>query len=97
MKKTVSREKIEKARELAKVIEIRKIAEKKESELKDYFKDELKEDNAIQAGDVLIIAKERERKGLDRKELFNVFGEEMMAKFETVTTYTQIEVIKKVA
>lgn len=92
---TKSKEKIEKARELLKLVELRKSVEKAESELKEYFKLEAT-DGVIEADDVLVVIKKQSRVTLDRDALTAELGDKIK-RFEKSTEYSMVLVSRKQA
>lgn len=93
--KTQSKQKIELAQELLSVIEQRKALEKRESELKTYFKDELgNKPDLLEAGNVVIMLIEKARTSLDKEGLTNKFGIAVISEFEKTTTYLETQVKK---
>lgn len=91
--KTQAKEKILKAKELVEIIEIRKILEKRETELKEWAKHEAV-DGVLQAGDVVILVELRTRSQIDREKLIEQLGHARAREFETVTQYKQVTVKK---
>lgn len=89
--KTKSQEIIAKAKELLAAIRLRRDLEKKESELKEFFKAK-NTDGHIDADGVLVTFTNKTRTSLDRKALEAKFGKEVIAQFETSTEYTQVDV-----
>ncbi len=89
MKTIRAKSDIEKANELFELIEARKEIERKERELKDYFK--AMGEAAIKANDILITLTEKERTNLDRKALQAFMGDKLV-EFETTTEYVQVDV-----
>ena len=89
--KTVSIEKIQKAEKLLSIIESRKILEKEEASLKDYFKSEIK-DGVLIAGNVTITIEEKTRTTLDRAALEKFLGVNKIKGFEHVTEYVQLNI-----
>jgi hypothetical protein len=89
--KTKSQELITKAKELLNAIRMRRELEKKETELKDFFKSK-NTDGFIDADGVLLTFTNKTRTGLDRKALEAKFGKDVIAQFETSTEYTQVDV-----
>lgn len=89
--KTKSQELITKAKELLATIRTRRDLEKKESELKEFFKSK-NTDGHIDADGVLVVFTQKTRKALDRKALEAKFGKDVIAQFETTTEYTQVDV-----
>lgn len=90
MKTIRSQSDILKAQELFNLIEARKEIEKKERELKDYFK--AMGEVAIKANDILITLTEKERTNLDKLALTAFLGPDKIHEFETVTEYVQVDV-----
>lgn len=80
------------AQELYEIIEARKELDKREREIKDYFKS-LGEEN-LHIGGYLIVQKECVNSYLDRARLAADKGDEFVAKYLRITTYTRLEVIK---
>ena len=82
------------AAELLKAIEQRKQFERRESELKDYFKTKMGNMNldTISVGGILVSLVEKSRSGLDRKALVAAFGEDVINQYEKQTQYTQVDV-----
>ena len=89
--KSKSTEIIAKAKELLTAIKTRRELEKKEMELKEFFKSK-RTDNYIDADGILISFSDKKRTSLDRKALEAKFGKDVIAQFETTTEYTQIDV-----
>jgi hypothetical protein len=92
MKTIRSQSDILKAQELFNLIEARKEIEKKERELKDYFK--AMGEVAIKANDILITLTEKERTNLDKLALTAFLGIDKLSEFETTTHYQQVDVKK---
>jgi len=92
MKTIRAKSDIQKAQELFDLIEARKEIEKKERELKDYFK--AMGEVAIKANDILITLTEKERTNLDKLALTAFLGPDKIHEFETVTEYVQVDVKK---
>ena len=87
---------IELAKDLLKIIEDRKEIEKKEKELKSYFRTQFESlgiDTAT-IGKVLISMVSKTRTGLDQKALIAKLGKEFVAQFVAETPYTQVDVKK---
>ena len=82
------------ANELVEVIELRRQLERKEQELKNYFKTHLSNLNidTVTVGGVLISLVEKNRSSLDRKALDVAFGNEVISRYEKVTQYVQVDV-----
>jgi predicted phage-related endonuclease len=91
---TKSDEKTKKALRLYELIELRKVMEKEEKELKDYFKTVIGKENGLSAGPVLIVLMDMERTGVDKKLLTAEVGPEVVAKCSRVTHYKKFEVKK---
>jgi hypothetical protein len=89
--KTKSQELITKAKDLLNTIRTRRELEKKESELKEFFKTK-NTDGFIDADGVLVTFTDKKRTSLDRKALEAKFGKDVIAQFEVTTEYTQIDV-----
>jgi len=89
--KTKSQDLITKAKELLATIRTRRELEKKETELKDFFK-EKNTDGFIDAGGVLVTFTNKTRTSLDRKALEAHFGKDVIARFENSTPYCQVDV-----
>lgn len=89
--KTKNKDKISKANELLKLVSSRKQNEKRESELKEYFKNEIK-DGVLECGNVTIIILDAKKSSLDRKGLEQEFGLEAVKAFEKITEYKKVEV-----
>ena len=90
MKTIKAKSDILKAQELFNLIEARKEIEKKERELKDYFK--AMGEVAIKANDILITLTEKERTNLDKLALTAFLGPDKIHEFETVTEYVKVDV-----
>lgn len=88
---TQSKEKIEKAKELLSLIVARRDMEKKEAELKDYFKAEIT-DGVLEAGKVIITLETKTRTSLDKKAMEEALGKDTVARFEKMTQYQQVNV-----
>lgn len=82
------------ANELLEVIERRKALERKEQELKNYFKTHLSSLNidTVNVGGVLISLVNKSRSSLDRNALEVAFGSEVISRYEKVTSYIQVDV-----
>jgi len=80
------------AAELSHIIAERRGMEKREKELKAYFKEKAGDDIAIKAGDILILLTEKSRESLDRKLLTADFGAEKLAPYIKTTSYVQVDV-----
>lgn len=93
---TRSREKLLKAKELAEIIETRRALEKRETELKEWAKQEAR-DGVLQAGDIVILVELRTRTQIDRDKMVKELGVSWARKFETVTQYKQVTVKNKAA
>ncbi len=81
------------ANELLELIEARKVIERREKELKQYFKtklDNIGHDTASLGG-VLISLVTKERRDLDKKSLKAHFGD-LIKSFEKTTRYLQVDV-----
>jgi hypothetical protein len=87
--KTQSKEKIEKAARLHALIQARLQFEKEEAELKDFFKEDIK-DGVLEAGEITIIVETKNRTTLDRKKLLVELGD--LEKFESQTQFKQVTV-----
>lgn len=94
--RTTSKDKISKAEALLAIVEQRKELERKEAELKAYFKDELS-NGVIEAGNVIIIIEQCTRTTIDRAKLELKIGAEMLKEFEKTTEYSQLKVQRKLA
>lgn len=90
---TQSNDRISKAKELYKLAEERKAIEKREAELKEFFKGLLTK-GVIEADEYAVVIEECERTGLDRPALEAEFGAAKIKKFEKVTEYTKVTVKK---
>jgi predicted protein tyrosine phosphatase len=90
---TKSKDKIEKARLLLRLVTQKREIEKQERELKDYFKSEIT-DGCLDAGDVLIVVKRQTRVTLDRKALELELGKKIKD-FELPTEYEIVLVESK--
>lgn len=88
--KTTSKEKIAKARELKVIIEKRRELEKLESQLKDFFKEEIT-DGVLIAEEIVITIEEKERSSYDGKALKVELGDKH-DEFVKVTKYKQVNV-----
>lgn len=87
---------IELAQELLKVISNRKDIEKREKELKAYFRTQFESlgiDTAT-IGKVLISLVSKTRTGLDQKAMVAKLGKEFVSQFESKTPYVQVDVKK---
>jgi hypothetical protein len=83
-----------KAMELATLIELRREAERREKELKDYFKELIGEAEAtVQIGAYILVLSECTRTDLDKKALMVAMGDRIKD-FEKQTSYTKLEVKK---
>lgn len=91
MRTSQSAANVEKALNLLKMIEQRKMIEKAEKELKDHFKDLLGEDSIIIVGEVVISLSERTRTDLDKKALAAELGDKIK-QFEKSSTYQVMDV-----
>ncbi len=92
MKTLRSKTDIDLAIELSHVIAERRTLEKRETELKDYFKNKINDFGVIRVGDVIIVLSECERESLDRKALETELGVDRVKEFVNITTYTKLEV-----
>ena len=81
------------AQELYEIIQARRELDKREREIKDYFK--ALGDQPLQVGGYLIIQKEAVTSSLDRVKLAAENGDEFVAKYLKITTYTRLEIIKE--
>lgn len=88
---TQSKEKITKADRLLTLITTRREIEKEESELKEYFKHEIK-DGVLEAGSVVITIENKSRESLDKKLLEQQMGAEFVKTFMLVTEFQQVDV-----
>lgn len=94
MRNLSSKEALHNAVLLMAIIEQRRIAEKKEKELKEFFRAEAQGEGSILAGDILITFSNEERAILDKKSLITAFGENVIKQFERITEYIKIDVKK---
>jgi len=80
--------------ELLEVIEARRKLDRREEELKGYFRTRLTNLNVdtVTVGGVLISLVEKSRSSLDRKALTASFGEDVIKRFERLTQYLQLDV-----
>jgi hypothetical protein len=86
------------AAELFEIIEIRKMYEKREKELKDHFKVIMKNNDVsiLRVENILMIVSERTTTVIDREKLVDVMGLENAKRMEKIVPYQILEV-KKVA
>lgn len=80
--------------ELKEVIDQRRTSEKREDELKSYFKTKLSglgQDTA-NLGGILISLVSKSRTDIDRKAISAQFGPDFLKRFETKTCYLQVDV-----
>ncbi len=87
MKNLRSKNDVEKASELKDLLEDLKQMQKREKELKEYFKNKL--DGVAKCGDILICIDEKNRTSLDKKELQTLLGDKIK-EYEKTTTYKTI-------
>lgn len=82
------------AQELQAVIEERRLIEKREANLKNYWKTRLENLglDSIMLGGVLISLSSKSRNSLDRKALVAAFGEDGIKAFDKITKYIQLDV-----
>lgn len=82
------------ALELHEIILERRSLDKRETELKGYFKTRLANlgINTVTIAGVLISLVDRERRDLDRKAIEAQFGPDLVKQFEKVTRFTQVDV-----
>lgn len=82
------------ANELLEVIEQRRQLDRREEELKSYFRTRLKGLNVdtVTIGGILISLVEKSRSSLDRKALEVAFTYEVISRYEKITTYTQVDI-----
>lgn len=93
--KTQSVEKIKLAEELADILKQKSNLEKRENELKAYFKNELEnKPGVLEAGNVMIIVDQKNRSGLDRTALETKFSVDVIRLFEKTTQFLTISVRK---
>lgn len=90
---TTNKESIKNATALLDIIEQRKELEKKEKELKDYFK-LLTPEGIIEAGKIVVMIKLKSRTGLDRSALVKELGDKIHD-FEVTTEYKEVTVMAK--
>lgn len=93
--KTISKEKVELAERLLKVIEARKELEKEEKALKDTVKEIMGNEKMLEAGCVLILLDERERTDLDKKRMTADLGLELIKRYETHSSFQVMTVRAK--
>ena len=93
---TKSTKKIECAIELYELTEQRRAIEKREKELKEFFKEEIGEGGALNAGPIIILLENCQRTSLDKKQLVIELGAERVKKFERVTYFKKFT-LKRVA
>ena len=84
----------EMAAELFALISQRKEIERREKELKDYFKSTMAEHTLIRAGDYSVILKDAVTSSIDRKALIAAKGEQFVAGFTKETHYQKVEIVK---
>jgi predicted phage-related endonuclease len=77
--------------ELAALVEIRRVNERKEKDLRDMFKDEMGDDELMRVGEFILIASTRIRTDLDKKALQQRLGDELK-EFEKKTEYKTLDV-----
>lgn len=92
MKTLKSKANVNLAQELYEIIEARRELDKREREIKDYFKS--LGDEPIKLDGFLIIQKECVNSYLDRAKLAAEKGDEFVAKYLKITTYTRLDIIK---
>ena len=82
------------ALELVEVVEQRRNLDRREDELKNYFRTRLTGLNldTVTVGGVLISLTEKCRTSLDRKALEVAFGVDVLTRFEKITPYVQLDV-----
>lgn len=85
-------EEIQLAIELYELQEARRTIEKREEELKDFFKKRIGNDNGMNAGSILILLEDCTRSSLDRKSLENEFGVYPIKRHEKVTHFKKFVV-----
>lgn len=83
-----------KAEILLSLIETRKVNDKREKELKDFFKVLMKDETTLKVGSVLITLEDRERNGLDKKAILadTRYGTDFVAAFNKTSYFTQMNV-----
>ena len=82
------------ARQLFEIIAMRKELEKKEKDLKDYFRQKLMLTDACNVGEYVVTSSERERTDIDRDGLKLLLGESLRA-YEKKTKYSIIDVKRR--
>lgn len=82
------------AKELNQVIQDRRALEKREAELKDFFKTRMSAmgTDTLSVGGILVSMVSKARSGLDAKALTVALGEDKIAEFQKVTEYVQVDV-----
>jgi hypothetical protein len=85
---TVSKDKLKKAARLMELVQTRREIEKEETELKDYFRDTIR-DGVLEAGSIIILVETKRRETLDRDALKTALGERLN-EFVRVTEYEQV-------
>lgn len=95
MKKTVKKENVNFAKELSELIDKRKKLEKREKELKNFFKSLLLDSNAMQIGDFVLTLDDCKRSSFDNDLLKDLLGPKI-DDYKKVTHYKKLD-IKKAA
>ena len=82
------------ALELKEVIDQRRAIEKREDQLKSYFKTKLASlgQDTANLGGVLISLVEKSRTGIDQKAISAQMGADFLKRFEVKTAYVQVDV-----
>ena len=82
------------AQELNQIIQDRKALEKREDQLKQFFKTRMSAmgTDTLSVGGILVSMVAKSRSSLDAKALTVALGEEKIAEFQKVTEYIQIDV-----
>ncbi len=84
---------VAKAQKLLSVIEQRKELDKLERELKQEFIRTMGVETVLVAGNVLMILSERSRHGIDAEMIRRDLGPEVVKKYESHSTYLQLDVM----
>ena len=93
MKQVRSQADIELANELAKLVESRRELEKREKELKEYFKAKADGAGEMKVGNVLFLFTEKCRENIDKSKVMSLLGSKFKEVVSTVT-YIQTDVRK---
>lgn len=94
MKQIRNETEIKYAAELFKLVQERKDLEKRESELKMYFKTKYPTENALKLADIVVNLTEKERTNIDKTAIQLFLGIDKFKSFEVVSTYVQVDVRK---